>query len=85
MHRGRWAAAGLAHLCPVLRNPYQMWLPHLSRFSKGGRHEPQTLQVADVGWGSPPQGEKGPRVEIRLGSLLPTHRKARWVGQPQLW
>jgi hypothetical protein len=76
---------GLAHLCPVLRNPQQMWLPHLSRFSKGGRHEPQTLQVADMGWGSPPQGEKGPRAEIRLGSALPTHRKARWVGQPQLW
>ena len=59
----------------VAKHPYQMWLPHLSRLSKGGGREPQTLRVADVGWGSPPQGEKVRVSRLDWGPCFPPIEK----------
>jgi hypothetical protein len=55
-------------------------LPHLSRFSKGGKHRRRDLIESTSLCGS------STRAACQgLRSVPPAHRKPRWVGQPQSW
>jgi hypothetical protein len=64
----------------------QMRLPHLSRFSKGGRHEPQPRRVPPLQtrWASRESQSPHPRNPPNTSSEV-TLRKSRRVGQPQWW